>query len=220
MPFWLAYWRGEGSTSDEQPCRVHCPEQSLCYITILFIPCTFERCNTEQDWAAEGAEYIARQCPECANDSIIGHGRRYKQAHDEHHDWIRIRRGICKLCGKTFTFLPLLSPPYSHYSLITRSQALELYFGEHCSLDMAAPLVKDPDRIPAVSTLRRWFQAIDLPELEEDFSPRPVELPLTTPPQMPFPFLRKTLQSAMGSPGNQKHRLRSLCMRILLPLRI
>jgi hypothetical protein len=85
---------------------------------------------------------------------------------------------------------------------------------------MAAPLVKDPDRIPAVSTLRRWFQAIDLPELEEDFSPRPVELPLTTPPQMPFPFLRKTLQSAMGSPGNQKHRLRSLCMRILLPLRI
>lgn len=108
----------------------------------------------------------------------------------------------------------------SHYSLITRGQALERYFGEHCSLDMAVPLVKDPDRIPAVSTLRRWFQALDLPQLEEGFPPRPVELRSSTLPQVPFPFLRKTLQSALGSSGHQKHRLRSLCMRILLPLRI
>jgi len=63
-------------------------------------------------------------------ESIIGHGRRRKQAHDEDHDWIQIRRGICNLCGKTFTFLPPFSSPYGHYSLIARSQALRRYFIE------------------------------------------------------------------------------------------
>jgi Domain of unknown function (DUF6431) len=167
-----------------------------------------------------GAEYLARQCPECASDSIIGHGRRCKQAHDEAHDWIRIRRGICRLCGKTFTFLPLLSPPYSHYSLTTRSQALQRYFGEDCSLEMAAPLVKDPDRIPATSTLRRWFGTLDLPDLGERFSPMPRESPSPTLPLGPFPFLRKTLQRKMGPSGHQEGRLRSLCLQLLLPLRI
>jgi hypothetical protein len=65
-------------------------------------------------------------------DSIVGHGRRRKQAHDEHHDWIGIRRGVCNRCGKTFTFLPPFSPPYGHYSLIARSQALHRYFVEGC----------------------------------------------------------------------------------------
>ena len=49
---------------------------------------------------------ILRRCPVCVQDSIVGHGRRRKQAHDEHHDWIGIRRGLCSRCGKTFTFLP------------------------------------------------------------------------------------------------------------------
>jgi len=31
------------------------------------------------------AEVILRRCPACERDSIIGHGRRRKQAHDEHH---------------------------------------------------------------------------------------------------------------------------------------
>ena len=73
-------------------------------------------------------------------DSIVGHGRRRKQAHDEHHDWIGIRRGLCNRCGKTFTFLPPFSPPYGHYSFIARSQALQRYFLEgrdHLILDAA-----------------------------------------------------------------------------------
>jgi CHC2 zinc finger/Domain of unknown function (DUF6431) len=52
-------------------------------------------------------------------ESIIGHGRRRKQAHDEYHDWITIRRGRCGSCGKTFTSLPVFSLPYTHYSLPT-----------------------------------------------------------------------------------------------------
>ena len=44
---------------------------------------------------------MLRRCPVCERDSIVGHGRRRKQAHDELHDWISIRRGRCTGCGKT-----------------------------------------------------------------------------------------------------------------------
>jgi len=104
---------------------------------------------------------MLRRCPVCERDSIIGHGRRRKQAHDEHHDWIRIRRGLCPGCGKTFTLLPLLSPPYTHYSLLARAQALRRHFLEHCSWEEATPTLKDPDRVPDPSTLRRWSGGLD-----------------------------------------------------------
>ena len=83
----------------------------------------------ECDWARDCDKVILRQCSICMRDSIIGHGRRSKQAHDEHHDWIRIRRGRCLSCGKTFTFLPLLSLPYTHYSLLARAGVTAALYG-------------------------------------------------------------------------------------------
>ena len=130
-------------------------------VTILFISLSAAQYNLEADWAEVGAEAVPRHCPICVQDSIVGHGRRRKQAHDEHHDWIGIRRGLCNLCGKTFTFLPPFSPPYCHYSLIARSQALRRYFVEGCCWEAAAPAVKDPDRVADPSTLRRWFRSLD-----------------------------------------------------------
>jgi hypothetical protein len=130
-------------------------------ITILFISLSATQYNLETDWAEASAEGILRRCPICSQDSIVGHGRRRKQAHDEDHDWIQIRRGVCNLCGTTFTFLPPFSPPYCHYSLIARSQALRRYFAEGCGWETAAPTVKDPDRVADPSTLRRWFQSLD-----------------------------------------------------------
>ena len=138
-------------------------------ITILFISLSPAQCNLEDDWAGTGGGPILRQCPVCGCDSIIGHGRRRKQAHDEDHDWIQIRRGICKLCGKTFTFLPPFSLPYSHYSLLARSQALRRYFIEDCPWECAAPVVKDPDQIADPATLRRWFRSLDSSQLAFSF---------------------------------------------------
>jgi hypothetical protein len=94
-------------------------------------------------------------------DTIIGHGRRRKQAHDERHDWIETRRGRCTGCEATFTFLPVFSLPYTHYSLIARSQALRRYFLDHGSWESAVPDLKDPDRVPDSSILRRWFYSLD-----------------------------------------------------------
>ena len=105
----------------------------------------------------------------------MGHGRRRKQAHDEHHDRIGIRRGLCNLCGKTFTFLHPFSPPYGHYSFIARSQALQRYFLEGYSWETAAPTVKDPNRVADPSTLRRWFHKLDSSQ--------------------PFSFLRQAMQA-------------------------
>jgi hypothetical protein len=97
-------------------------------VSILFISLSAAQYNLESDWAEAGTEVILCQCSFCVQDSIVGHGRRRKQAHDEHHDWIGIRRGLCNRCGKTFT---------------ARSQALQRYFLEGRCWEDAAPTVKD-----------------------------------------------------------------------------
>jgi len=61
----------------------------------------------------------------------------------------------------TFTFLPLFSLPYTHYSLLARSQALQRRFKEHCTWEKASPRMKDPDRLPDPSTVRRWSIGLD-----------------------------------------------------------
>ena len=127
----------------------------------MFIPFSASQHKAENGWAEDCDKVILRRCPVCERDSIIGHGRRRKQAHDEHHDWIGIRRGRCPGCVKTFTFLPLLSLPYTHYSLLTRGQALQRRFVEHSSWEEATPTLKDPNRVPDPSTLRRWAHGLD-----------------------------------------------------------
>lgn len=98
---------------------------------------------------------LPRRCPVCGNQTIIGHGRRRKQAHDRHHDRIWIRRGRCRSCRKTFTVLPVWSPPYGHYSLHCRQQAWAS-LREVNSWEESVPDTKEPDRLPDPSTVRRW----------------------------------------------------------------
>src|SRR5690242_6969477 len=49
-------------------------------VTILVIPLSAAHYNLEADWAEASVEVILRRCPICLQDSIIGHGRRRKQA--------------------------------------------------------------------------------------------------------------------------------------------
>jgi hypothetical protein len=60
-------------------------------------------------------ECLPRRCPVCHDDTIIGHGRRRRQCHDDQRECIWVRRGICEPCGKTFTIL-LLSKAHSAYN--------------------------------------------------------------------------------------------------------
>jgi ribosomal protein S27AE len=110
-----------------------------------------------QDKATFPLELLPRRCPQCGDDTIIGHGQRRKQAHDRCHDWIWVRRGICRPCSKTFTILPDWLAPSAHFSLRCRQQACEsIAAGE--SVEQAAPHCKDPSRSPDPSTLRRWVR--------------------------------------------------------------
>jgi hypothetical protein len=49
----------------------------------------------------------------------------------------------------------------SQYSLVARSEAMRRRFVEKRSWEDAAPPLKDPNRIPAPSTLRRWCGSLD-----------------------------------------------------------
>jgi hypothetical protein len=116
-------------------------------------------------------------------------------------NWIPIRRGFCNRCEKTFTFLPPFSPPYCHYSLIARSQALRRYFPEGHPWEAAAPAVKDPDRVSDPSTLRRWFRSLD--------SSRP-----------PFSFLRdmvRAVNERLGGAETLLHESLTLRWQTVFP---
>ena len=102
-------------------------------------------------------DLLPRRCPVCQDHTIIGHGRRFRQAHDNRHERIWVRRGICHPCGKTFTILPDWLVPSAPYSLRCRQHACEcIAVGD--SVEQAAPHCKDPSRSPDPSTLRRWAQ--------------------------------------------------------------
>ena len=74
-------------------------KRNPCEVTILFVPVSVAPDQLAAGWAEDCDEIILRRCPVCEQDSIVGHGRRRKQAHDEHHDWIGIRRGRCVGAG-------------------------------------------------------------------------------------------------------------------------
>jgi hypothetical protein len=100
-------------------------------------------------------QLLPRRCPVCLSDTIIGHGRRLRQAHDQLHERIWVRRGMCSSCSTTFTVLPDWLVPSGHFSVLCRRQACEgLAAGD--SLEQASPHCKDASRSPDPSTLRRW----------------------------------------------------------------
>ena len=102
-------------------------------------------------------DLLPRRCPICRGQTIIGHGRRSRQAHDDRHERIWVRRGICCPCRKTFTVLPDWLAPSASFSLRCRQQACE-HMAAGNSVEQAAPHCKDQSRSPDPSTLRQWAQ--------------------------------------------------------------
>jgi hypothetical protein len=120
---------------------------------IVFIPRSAAECKPEP---AE-SEWLPRRCSGCDKDAVIGHGRRRRQAHDEAHSWILVRRGRCTACGRTMTVLPAWCVPGAIYTLPARQQAVAASAQGH-PVEQCAPHCRDPDRVADASTLRRWFR--------------------------------------------------------------
>jgi len=118
---------------------------------IVFIPRSGDGCKP----SGYDAEWLPRQCPACQQVAIVGHGRRWRQAHDAIHDGILVRRGLCKTCGRTLTVLPGWCVPGALYNLPARRHALDR-LGQGLPIEQAAPHCRDPDRLADPSTVRRW----------------------------------------------------------------
>jgi hypothetical protein len=123
---------------------------------ILFIALSETEDNLDHGVTTFPLDVLPRWCPLCRNRTIIGHGQRRKQAHDDVHDFIRIRRGRCPPCHKTFTVLPIWSSPGGHYSFLCRQQAAARIEQSDVSWEQSTPNLKDSTRLPDPSTLRRW----------------------------------------------------------------
>jgi hypothetical protein len=55
---------------------------------------------------------------------------------------------------------------------LARCQALRRRWEEHCSWEEATPPLKDPDRVPDSSTLRRWSDGLDRSQTAPSFRRR------------------------------------------------
>ena len=108
-------------------------------------------------WAENCDQIILRRCPVCEQDTIIGHGRRLRPSHDDQHESIWVRRGICEPCRKSFTILPQWLAPAAPFTLHCRQQAYD-HLAAGDAAEQAAPQCKDPTRLPDPSTVRRWAQ--------------------------------------------------------------
>ena len=137
-------------------------------LVILTWPMAFIK---EQFAAICAGEYaIVRDCPECrereGKSTVVGHGRRSRTCHSRLTTTIIVRRGRCKTCGTTFTFLPCFVRPFHHYGVEVQAEALERHVGpSRVGFDEAAPVVQDVDRYPSGSTVRRWFVSLSQPGL-------------------------------------------------------
>jgi hypothetical protein len=130
---------------------------------ILFI--ALSSWNGKQgDWVRTDLDQIPRRCPQCQETSIYGHGIRKRQAHDESHAWIIVRRGRCKLCRQSFTFLPGACIPRSRYTLLywlaalrscQQDQSPEETAQKHSDKHEPPPLA-DIDIAVERSTVGRW----------------------------------------------------------------
>ena len=147
--FW--YLGAKAGPRSQVPWRVPIPGHAFAPV-IVFIPRSVEERKADQ----AQSDWLPLRCPACGQISVIGHGRRRRQAHDGTHGWIRVRRGICKVCGGTLTVLPGGCVPGAPYSLLARQQAFDR-LAQGLSAEQAAPDCRDPDRIADPSTIRRWF---------------------------------------------------------------
>ena len=98
---------------------------------------------------------LPRRCPLCQADTIIGHGRRLRQSHDQRREALWVRRGFCQPCRKTFTILPDWVSPFGQYTVQCRQESCERISAGN-SAEQAAALCKNPTRLPDPSTVRRW----------------------------------------------------------------
>lgn len=109
-----------------------------------------------------GKYRIPRDCNLCKKvNSVIGHGVRERICLGTKMDVILVRRGRCKSCGTTFTFLPSFARPHSKYS----TEVIQETFMRFVNSDDRTPFHSLPDSsdvvlCPDIKTTSNWLHAL------------------------------------------------------------
>lgn len=109
---------------------------------------------------------IPRDCPRCSRagcrSSVIGHGRRDRASQGEHESEIRVRRGLCRACGGTITFLPPSLRPYRRYTVGVIATVVRQRL-RGVSYSQLAIVLHNSDVFPDPATVRRWCRDFPRP---------------------------------------------------------
>jgi hypothetical protein len=119
--------------------------------------------NETQRGRIEGGNYdLPKACPNCgAENSVIGNGRRLRWCIGSNSAKIAVRRGKCKSCHKTFTFLPTFARPYSRYSIsVIQDTLLSFFSNAESTLFESVPDILNESSTPDFKTLYNWLHDI------------------------------------------------------------
>lgn len=111
----------------------------------------------------ERGEYdIPRDCRLCkATSSVIGHGIRERTCIGPDTDVIFVRRGKCKSCRTTFTFLPAFARPYSRYAVVLiQNTILNFISNNENTVFRSIPNLKKIAWWPDMKTPYNWLHII------------------------------------------------------------
>jgi len=111
----------------------------------------------------ENGKYeIPRDCACCkARGTVIGHGVRDRTCIGPHTDIIFVRRGLCKVCKTTFTFLPPFARPNSRYAIeAIQDTFMNFVSNDKKTLFHSMPDLKTIKWWPDWKTSNNWLHAV------------------------------------------------------------
>jgi len=111
----------------------------------------------------ERGEYeFPRDCRACGEaGAVVGHGRRDRLCHGPGSDRIVVRRGKCRVCERTFTFLPSFAMPRSRYAVDAARETVMRFVSDPGARPMdAAPDFRDTGCVPDLKTLYNWLHTV------------------------------------------------------------
>jgi len=118
--------------------------------------------ETQRGRIESGNYELPKTCPHCgAENSVIGNGRRLRWCIGSNSARIAVRRGKCKKCHKTFTFLPTFARPYSRYSIsLVQDMLLKFFSDTESTLFESVPDIPNANVTPDFKTLYNWLHDI------------------------------------------------------------
>ena len=152
---------------------------------------TYPDPSQSSHYSADAFSARPRDCPHCAAvDRFIGHGYYRRQPIDRQQAYsIRIKRWLCKVCGRTVSILPSFLLSFRHYLLAVIQKVVTARFEKQASWGQIEQQCTNDqgERLPSERTIRRWCRSFAaqsprwLAAVQEKLAQHDATLPLLDP---------------------------------------